>query len=389
MRRNASTNATRTALLTSTALLLTCVVVAAAAPASAAAAPTPAALNGVSCADGTHCVAVGTRVSGTYNKTLAKHWNGTAWAVAVTANPPGKTDAQLNSVSCDSDTSCIAVGNYSTKQWSRTLTEQWNGTSWNIVASPNPPGQTLATMASVTCSSSASCVAVGNYSTKQWSRTLIEQWNGTSWNIVASPNPPGQTYAALDGITCPSSTSCFAVGNDSTKQWSRTLVEHWNGTSWAIVSSPNPPGHSFAIVGSISCPGTTSCLAVGFFMTGASTKTLVEQWNGSRWSIAASPNPAPGLLEFAGLGAVACAGSADCYAVGFAVAGVGSRALIEHWNGTSWAIETSPSQSGGADFPALLGVACTTGTNCHAVGFSQNKTLIDRWDGTKWSIDMT
>ena len=338
MRRKASKNAKRAALLTTAALLLPYAAVGAIPPAGAAAAPNPAALNGVSCADATHCVSVGTRVAGSFNKTLAKHWNGTSWSVAVSADPPGKTDAELNGV---------------------------------------------------TCTSSTSCFAVGNYSTKQWSRTLIEQWNGTSWRSFAAPNPPGQNYAALDGIACPSSTSCFAVGNYSTSQWSRTLVERWNGTSWTIAASPNPPGHSFAIVGSIACPSAASCFAVGFFMTGTSTKTLVEQWNGTRWSIVASPNPAPGLLEFAGLGAVACVGAGNCYAVGFAVTGVGSRALIEHWNGTAWAIETVPSQSESVDFPALLGVACATGANCHAVGFSQNKTMIDRWDGTRWSIDTT
>jgi hypothetical protein len=372
----------------SSAILVASLVVTTA-PVGAAAASAPPALNSVSCADGVNCVAVGTRVIGSLDKTLVKIWNGTTWSVVSSPNPPGKTSATLNTVTCPSSTGCIAVGNYSTSSWSRTLIEQWDGTSWKIVASPNPPGQTLATLDGVTCVSSTSCLAVGNYSTKSWSRTLIEQWNGTSWRIVASPNPHGQTFAALDGLACPNATSCFAVGNYSTKSWSRTLVEHWNGTSWAITASPNPPGQTFAIVGSISCPSSASCYAVGFYLTDATTKTLAERWNGTSWSIVASPNPAPGLLEFAGLGSVACVGSSDCYAVGFAVAGVGSRALIEHWNGSTWAIAAGPVQTGALDFPALLGVACASTTNCHAVGFSSNTTLIDRWDGTKWSTDTT
>jgi hypothetical protein len=297
----------------------------------------------------------------------------------------------LNAVTCPTTTNCIAVGNYSTKSWSRTLIEQWNGTTWAIIASPNPPGQTLATLSGVACVSSTSCLAVGNYSTKSWSRTLVERWNGTTWSIVTSPNPHGLTYAALDGVACPSATSCIAVGNYSTKSWSRTLIEQWNGTTWAIAASPNPPGLNFAIVGSISCPAATTCHAVGLYMTSGRTRTLVEQWNGSRWSIVASPNPVPGVLEFAGLGAVACTGNADCYAVGFAVTttGAGSRELIEHWNGSSWSIDPGPTPSGTIDFPALLGVACTSSANCHAVGFSAQKTLIDRWDGTKWSTDTT
>ncbi len=360
-------------------------------PAGAAASAPLTALNGVSCADATTCVAVGTRVISALNKTLVKSWNGTSWSVVTSPNPPGKTEAMLSGVTCSSTTSCIAVGNYATKSWSRTLIERWNGTVWSIAASPNPPGQTLATLTGVTCSSSTSCIAVGNYSTKSWSRTLIERWNGTTWAIVTSPNPRGLNFAALDSVACPSSTSCIAVGNYATTSWSRTLVEQWNGTSWAIVASPNPPGLNFAIIDSISCPDTTTCHAVGLYTTGTRTRTLVERWNGSRWSVVASPNPLPGVLEFAGLGAVACSGSTDCYAVGFAVTttSAGSRALIEHWNGSTWSIDPDPTSSGTLAFPALLGVACASNANCHAVGFASNKTLIDRWDGTKWSTDTT
>jgi hypothetical protein len=380
----------RIATLFAVSALVACVAVAPV-PAGAVDSPPLTALNGVSCADATTCVAVGTRVISALNKTLVKSWNGTSWSVVASPNPPGKTIAILNAVNCSSTTSCVAVGTYSTKSWSRTLIEQWNGTAWSIAASPNPPGQTLAVLSGVTCASSTSCVAVGNYSTKSWSRTLIERWNGTTWAIAASPNPHGLNFAALDSLACPSSTSCIAVGNYSTKSWSRTLLEQWNGTSWAIVASPNPPGLNFAIVDSISCPDATTCHAVGLFTTGTRTKTLVERWNGSRWSIVASPNPVPGVLEFAGLGAVACAGTADCYAVGFAVTttGAGSRALIEHWNGTTWLIDPGPIPSGTLAFPALLGVACASSANCHAVGFASNKTLIDHWDGTKWSTDTT
>ena len=341
------------------------------------------------CSDSLTCVAVGTRAVGAANKSLIKSWNGTSWSVASSPNPPGKTDAVLGGVECQSGTSCFAVGSYATKTWSRTLIEQWNGINWSIVPSPNPHGLTFATLTDVTCTSATHCLAVGSYAVKTWSRTLIEQWNGTNWSIVPSPNPHGLTFAALDGLTCPGATSCYAVGTYSTHSWGRTLIEHWNGSSWAIVASPNPPGKNFAAVGSLACPSDTSCLAVGFFMTDSTAKTLVERWNGTRWSIVSSPNPPPGLLEFAGLGGVDCASGADCYAVGFAVSGFGSRVLIEHWDGTTWSIATNPDQPGTKEFPALLDVACPSSTSCHAVGFSADKALIERWDGTRWAADPT
>ena len=70
-------------------------------------------------------------------------------------------------------------------------------------------------------------------------KTLVERWNGTSWSIVTSPNPSGATFAVLSGVSCPSTTSCYAVGESALD---KTLVEHWNGTSWSIVASPNPSG---------------------------------------------------------------------------------------------------------------------------------------------------
>ena len=41
------------------------------------------------------------------------------------------------------------------------------------------------------------------------------------------------------GVACVSTTNCYAVGI-WIGQVPFTLVEHWNGTAWSIVSSPNP-----------------------------------------------------------------------------------------------------------------------------------------------------
>ena len=66
------------------------------------------------------------------------------------------------------------------------------------------------------------------------------------------------------------------------------------------------------------------------------------------------------------------------------------RALAEGWNGTKWAIQSTPGLSG--SFDNLAGVSCVAAGNCWAVGSQYNQTrttisnLIEHWDGTAWSV---
>ena len=76
---------------------------------------------------------------------------------------------------------------------------------------------------------------------------FIEQSNGTSWTIVPSPQPPtigSNENDTLSGVTVVNGTSAWAVGNynastPSSGSVEDTLVEHWDGTSWTVVPSPN------------------------------------------------------------------------------------------------------------------------------------------------------
>jgi len=70
-------------------------------------------------------------------------------------------------------------------------------------------------------------------------QTLIEQWNGTQWNVVASPSVgPYDNY--LNGVAVVSSNNIWAVGSFyNTASFSQqALIEQWNGTQWNSVTSP-------------------------------------------------------------------------------------------------------------------------------------------------------
>src|SRR5205085_1758789 len=93
-------------------------------------------------------------------------------------------------------------------------------------------------------------------------RTLIGQWNGTTWQRVPSPSPQGA--AAFYGISATSATTAWAVGEseNTTVNTSSTLVEAWNGTQWQVVASPSPGAdvNVFAVVVGI---GPDAAWAVG------------------------------------------------------------------------------------------------------------------------------
>jgi hypothetical protein len=112
--------------------------------------------------------------------------------------------------------------------------------SWSVVPSPN-----VATsedyLTSVTGISASDIWAVGCFVDDTACQTLIEHWDGASWSVVPNPNP-GTGNTMLRGVVALSTSNAWAVGNyDLTSGGlTRTLIEHWDGASWSVVSSPNP-----------------------------------------------------------------------------------------------------------------------------------------------------
>jgi hypothetical protein len=86
-------------------------------------------------------------------------------------------------------------------------------------------------------------------------------------------------------------------------------VEHWDGTSWTIASSPNVDVGNNNLLG-VSCVTAQSCVAVGYF---ADARTLVETWDGTAWTIV--PSPSPGTIDNF-LNGVSCPIPGECVAVG-------------------------------------------------------------------------
>lgn len=364
-------------------------------------------LQSVSCPAANDCMAVGSflgQIPGTsafQNFTLAEAWNGSTWTILPTPSPrlPGG-GALLNSVSCTSTTSCIAVGETQVFhepggfEILHPFAESWNGTKWSV-AGPPKLTNTAATLNGVSCTSPSSCMAVGSQGPPHNPTlfTLAEQWNGTAWREATTPPPltPGGT--ALIAVSCTGSSACMAGGYFGFSigfGTSLTLAEQWNGTKWQIRTTPNPG--SSGSFGGVACTSATACLATGGHRTpNANDVTLAERWNGTGWK--ALPTPNPRGFGVADLGGISCPAAASCMSVGSSSDPTGESTfnLAEAWNGTSWTILRTPSP--GSTNNGLNGVSCTSPSNCMAVGtfmgFGNGMTLAESWNGTRWSVVKT
>jgi hypothetical protein len=343
-------------------------------------------LEAVTCVSGSDCWAVGYFATAD-DQTLIERWDGNSWAIVTSDNATSVPTNILQAVTCVSTADCWAVG-YSAGGAGQTLTEHWDGTAWAMIASPdtNPALNNL--LYEVACVSSSDCWAVGYHDTASGSQqTLIERWDGTSraWNIVSSPNNTATSTGALNSVTCMSASDCWAVGSSTASGGAiLTLIEHWDGAVWATVTSPNASAATQNTLLGVSCVSAASCWAVGYAPVGLNDQTLIERWDGTTWAVVTSANSS--TTENNSLRSVTCVSAADCWAVGYVQAS-SYRTLIERWDGTSWAIVTSPSGTG-TNF--LNGVTCAAASDCWAIGYSfpasAIQTLIERWDGTSWAI---
>jgi hypothetical protein len=324
-------------------------------------------LNSVSCWSAGSCVAVGTSFENGVQYTMAEHWNRGGWAIQPTPNPAGPT-ATLTSVSCPSAAGCIAVGIHSPAGigGEHLLAERWNGVSWTLQSAPEPAGASESELYALSCGSAASCTAVGQYFASGGSELpLVEHWNGTAWTVQHVPFVK-DADGLLGGVSCPTATNCEAVGSYGTfNQNSNLFAEHWNGTQWTFQTVPTPGGTSF-LLNSVSCPQPEHCTAVGLAENDTQVVgSIVARTNGSAWTLQKDATPAGTELY-----GVSCASAQSCTAVGANAANAAffNTGIAEYWNGTRWALQATPVPQTNTHGAALSGISCATLTACTAVG---------------------
>jgi hypothetical protein len=216
-------------------------------------------------------------------------------------------------------------------------------------------------------------------------QTLIEHFNGSVWTIVPSPNKSNDTLSILYSVSATSANDVWAVGSSQDgKLPSRTLIQHWDGTAWSIVSSPNPDSQFNELRG-VAAISANDAWAVGY-RGGTKNETPIEtfilHWDGVTWSQVASPNVA-GANQLFGVTAIS---AGDVWAVG----SVSGAPLALHWNGTAWSV-VSVGVGSGLSAEYFAAVTGSSANDVWAVGKGQgiftNQVFatIRHWDGSRWT----
>jgi hypothetical protein len=268
------------------------------------------------------------------------------------------------------------------------LIERWNGRAWTQAPAASPRGAQESLLNSVAAAGPAQAWAVGYYTTGQTTRTLIERWNGRAWKQVTSPSPGGVHGSFLLGVAAAGPSRAWAVGYYLTGQTTRTLIERWNGRAWKQVASPSPGGsHTGSSLSGVAAAGKSGAWAVGYYL-GPPVRSLIERWNGRAWKFVASPNPGG---HGGTLNAVTTVGDSGAWAAGSMATRTVDEALIERWNGRAWKPVASPRPAGsrGSD---LTAITARSPASAWAVGYyfadahvdPAVLTLIERWNGRAW-----
>ncbi len=294
------------------------------------------------------------------------HFDGTKWTAFPAPLINGDLTADLQGVVDISPTQAWAVGNVILGANLGQIIERWDGTKWSLFPNPTFPPNSQADLFAMTSTSANDIWAVGNLvqdlsNGQALSFNLFEHWNGTAWKpTLINTN----AFEALTGVSADSTNDAWAVGwvAPLSAGSNEPLAIHWNGTNWVRKATPHV-GEGANELNAVLALAPNDVWAVGFSTPDAppqqsATRTLIEHFDGTSWTVVPSPNVGPHSVNQSNrlLGLTANSTN-DIWAFGsyFAADGSGHQmTLLLHYDGTNWTIAPSPNPTKGTFLDDLL-----------------------------------
>ena len=288
------------------------------------------------------------------------HFDGTTW----TAFSVPSTNF-LSGVADISPTEAWAVGTVGA--YAQTIF-RWDGTQWSLFPGPVFPSGDESSLVAMTAISANDIWATGWLLSDSGQRggLLFEHWDGTSWSATVGP----QGYPL--GIAADATSDVWVVGYP-VSQLGQDLIMHYDGTSWKTVASPTV-GKGASELWGVQALAADNAWAVGYYTPEAppaesSTLTLIEHWDGSGWTVVPSPNIKDGTYYPNQLYGITAVSATDIWAFGNHETTTGRETLLLHWDGTAWSLASCPSPS---NPDTLFGGVAPSAGNVWLVGTADN-----------------
>src|SRR5215471_2651458 len=203
----------------------------------------------------------------------------------------GTNDNSLGSVAGSAPDDIWAVGNFlpdtaaSNQDATLSLALHFDGSNWTPTPTPNA-GPNFNTFFGVAAAQHHAW-GVGVHLDQDFkTRGLVESWDPAAarWRIDDIPQP-GSERDLLFGASAVSANDVWTVGEQQSAAGTfGTLVEHFDGSSWRVVPSPDPGASGNHLYGVVAL-GRNNVWAVGQRNDQAGPdRELILHWDGQSWS---------------------------------------------------------------------------------------------------------
>lgn len=339
-------------------------------------------------------VVVGSRKSAV-SRTDRYTYTASPYAISALPLPSGDSTDEVGPISCGAVGSCAAAGtDFGDEDDVIDFLATLSGGTWSRTEEPLPDDATevdegaYAGSVALSCPSAGSCIAVSDYKIGSFATYgVIDTLANGTWTAVTAPLPANahseNPDVSLGAVTCLSSTSCRAVGDyiDNTDEQD-PLVETLSGSAWTA-SSPTQPGNlddaldADVQLAGLSCADIGSCAAFGYYVdSDGNQRRWFDVLSNGSWT--ATEAPLPSDLDDADdsqsplLNDLSCGAAGSCVAVGsYDNKFGGNSGLIETLSNGKWTGQRAPLPTGGnatSGTTDLNSITCSSATGCEAVG---------------------